>query len=167
MGPARLLPAERQPGRGQDDRRIRMDVPDVLDQGLGPVGVTACPDVVDEHVGSFGQVARVTGEDRAAIPSRASAFDDVVTEATKRIDLLPGEVEVVMDDEDACHATPPSVCFVRSRRAGDRASVGRPATSTERRRSHRDGLSGTLARPGGAATASPLSRPAAPPRTGR
>jgi hypothetical protein len=84
-----------------------MDVADVLDQRPGTLRVAACPDVVDEDIGTLGQVTRPSGEDGTTIPRRPAAFDHVVAEATQGFGLLAGEVEIVMDNEDPSHVTPP------------------------------------------------------------
>lgn len=83
VGAGRLLPAELKPGRGEDDRRVRMDVADVLDQRPRTLGVAAGPDVVDEDVGPLGEVARPGGEDGAATPRRA-AGQGTIAAATAR-----------------------------------------------------------------------------------
>src|SRR5512141_1798346 len=83
-----------------------MDVADVLDQLAGAFGIAARPDVVDEHVGALGEVARAAGQDGTDVVGRPAAFGDLVPEATEGIGLLAAKVEVVMDDEDTSHLTP-------------------------------------------------------------
>ena len=78
-----------------------------------------------EAYGAFGEVARPPGEDRAAISRRPATLDDVVTEAPEGIGLLTGQVEIVMNDNDTGHLTPPrDRASVRSPWAGYQASVG-------------------------------------------
>ena len=102
-----LLPAQLEAWRCQDHGCVRMDLTDVLDQRPGTLRIAACPDVVDEHVSTLGEIARVSREDGTPIPGRPTAFDDVVAETAQRIGLLAGEIEVVMHDKDASHVTPP------------------------------------------------------------
>lgn len=83
------------------------------------------PRRLEQHVGTFGEVTWPSGEDRAPVPGRPAAFDDVVTEATKRIGLLAGQVEVVMDDEDPSHLTPLSDAQ-RAGRVGRRSANSGP-----------------------------------------
>ena len=49
----------------------------------------------------------MSSEDGTAVACRPTALDDVVAEAPQGIDFLAGEVEIVMNDEDASHVTPP------------------------------------------------------------
>jgi hypothetical protein len=104
-----------------------MDLTNVLDQGAGTLGIAACPDVIDEHVGALGKVTGPTGKDRTDIPRGPAALDHVVAEATEGVGLLATQVQVVMDDEGACHVTPlrdaPSLRGARSLR--DAPSPGR------------------------------------------
>src|SRR5512141_280188 len=83
-----------------------MDVADVLDQLAGALCVAARPDVVDEHVGALGEVARAPGQDGTDVVGWSAAFGDLVPEATEGVGLLAAKVEVVMDDEDSSHLTP-------------------------------------------------------------
>lgn len=41
------------------------------------------------------------------VAGRPTALNHLITEATEGIGLLTGQVEVVMDDEDASHLKPP------------------------------------------------------------
>jgi hypothetical protein len=102
-----FLPAQLEPGRRQDDRLIRVDITDVLDQRPSSLGVAAGPDIVNEDIGTLGEVAGPSGEDRAVVASRPTALNHLVPEATEGIGLLAGQVEVVMDDEDASALIPP------------------------------------------------------------
>src|SRR5687767_14112434 len=107
VGADALLPGQLETRGRQDDRRLRMDLADVLDQRPSSLRVAACPDVVDEHVGTLVEITPASFEDRAAIPVRPATFDDVVAEAPQGVGLLAGEIEIVMYDEDASHGTPP------------------------------------------------------------
>jgi len=132
MLPGVRLPAEREPGRRQDHRGVRMDLPDALDERPGAIQITARPGVVDEDVGALSEIAPPSSEDGALVPSRPAAFDHVVAQATQRVDLLAGQVEIVVDDEDASHLMPPAIrrpvrvsrCVRMSLGAHDRTTEG-------------------------------------------
>src|SRR4029079_17878987 len=94
----------------EHDPLVRVDVADVLDEGARSLCIAARPDVVDEDVRMLGQVARPPRQDRTGVAGWPTALGHLVTEATERIDLLASQVEVVMDDEDASHVTPPRRC---------------------------------------------------------
>ena len=67
------------------------------------VGLAGHEGVVDEDVGTSGELTGVAREDGAARPDRTQALLGVVAATPKGIDFLVGKVHVVMDHEDACH----------------------------------------------------------------
>ena len=81
--PGVLFPTEREPGRRQDNGRIRVDLPDVLDQDSSSLRIAARPDVVNEDVGTLGEVAWPLSENRTAVAGRSATLDQLITESTE------------------------------------------------------------------------------------
>jgi hypothetical protein len=84
-----------------------MDVADVLDEYARPFGIATRPDIVDENVGTLGQITWPTGKNWADVARRPTAFDDLIAISTQGIGLLTGQVEIVVNHENSRHLAPP------------------------------------------------------------
>ena len=102
----------------------RVDAPQLGDQVARAVDVAVRPGVVDEHVRPVGHRAAAAVEDRAGVRRRAAALLHVVPEPTERLDLLVGEVDVVVHDERSGHGAPPGASSALRPWAGRPRSAG-------------------------------------------
>ena len=99
----RLDPFGLDPRRREHDRNARMQLAQTLDQALGTLWLTGHEGVVDEDVGAIGEIAGPSGNDGAVGADRAEALADVIAAASQRVDLLIGEIDIVVHDEHSGH----------------------------------------------------------------
>ena len=126
MRPGRLHPFGLEAVGDEDDRHVRMQLPHPLDEALGALGLAGHERIVDEDIRLGGHLAGVPGEDGAADPDRAHALPRVVAAAAEGIHFLVGEVDVVMNHEDARHGS-----LLGRQRGQDRRSRSPAADSAE------------------------------------
>ena len=94
-------------GEREHDRHGRVDPAQVRDELRGTVGVAAGPGVVHHDVRARRHLAGSPVEDRAGVRRGTAALLHDVAEPPERLDLLVGQVDVVVHDEHFGHGAPP------------------------------------------------------------
>ncbi len=105
-GVAGRLPGVADARDREHDRDARVDPPERDDQLGGTVDVAAGEGVIDHDVRLLRQDAVAAVEDGAGVGGRSAALLHLVSEPAEGLDLLVGEVDVVVDDECSGHGAP-------------------------------------------------------------